>query len=64
MLEFVLLYFGGIFNMVVGTLVLFLSVAIIADYIDSKIKLKLLREQLLVCQRELYFTRKQMDESV
>ena len=64
MLEFVLLYFGGIFNMVVCTLVLFLSVAIIADYIDSKIKLKLLREQLLACQRELYFTRKQMDESV
>ena len=36
MMEFLLMYFGGIFNMAIGTLVLFLSVAIIADYIELK----------------------------
>jgi uncharacterized membrane protein YciS (DUF1049 family) len=47
-------YFGGIFNMVIGTGIILGAIAVIADYINAKMKVKELQSELKKCQRELY----------
>lgn len=54
MVEFVLAYVCGIINMTIGTLAIFGCVALVADYINTKLKLKQLQQELLQCRHILY----------
>jgi len=53
-MRFLEAYFGGIFNMVIGTGIMLGAFAVIADYINAKMKVKELKAELTKCERELF----------